>query len=260
MSFLNELNILLERKDVIFSDNVLKMTKKILSFIKTNKSKLFLVAHYREGEGFYIKYTLIDPKSDIHDLYVALLNKTHSSSIKNSTIGNPAALATYQNKETGKKDYILRLYIFDNIEDEKRASSVINKIIASPQWSSNIYHELTHYLDAKRQNVASTYSIRDFINDSDMKVIMDNLKKYYNLSDEINAHFMQATTLFWKAIKKKDIDFFKLPFEKFKDAFIYFYGQMAFTNLDEENKKRILKRIYLLYQEFQEAISKKEKK
>jgi len=50
-----------------------------------------------------------------------------------------------------------------------------------------------------------------------------------------------------------------LPFDKFKGAFIYFYGKNAFENLNDDNRKRILKRIYSLYEEFKETIEKKTK-
>jgi hypothetical protein len=192
MSFLNELQILLERKDIKTSNNILKMTKKIISFLKRNNKRLFSVGYYKPGNGYYIKYNIIDPKSGIDDLYIALVNKSMASLSKDNTIINPAALATYKDNKTGKNDYVLRLYIFDSNEDEKNVSLMINKLIASPSWNSNIYHELTHYLDNKRQKVVSFYNIKDYLNDSDVKNILEKIKKYHNLSDEVNAYFMQA--------------------------------------------------------------------
>lgn len=265
MSFLNELELLLERKDVPFSDDILKMTNKILSFIKKNKTKLHTVSHYVEGKAYYILYPTIDPKTKYTDLLIGLMNTNDSAINKNkediTKMTNPAALVTYKDKETGKKDYVLRLYIFDSKEDmEKNVSKVITKITSSPNWNTYIYHELTHYFDVKRQKVTSSYNIKDFISDNEVESILNKIKKYHNLTDEINAHFIQSVTMFWHAIKAKNLDIMTLPFDKFKGAFIYFYGKNAFENLNDDNKKRILKRIYLLYNELKEAIAKKEKK
>jgi hypothetical protein len=256
MSFIEHLQIILERKDIKFSENILKMTKKIISFIKKNKKRLFSVAHYKPGNGYYLSYKTIDPKSEIEDLYIALLHVNQSETLSN--ISNPAALAKMKDKETGQFYYILRLYIFDSQEDmEKNVSLVINKIFDSPKWNSNIYHELTHYIDEKRQKVNYSYHIKDYLNDKEVKDILEKLKKYYNLDDEINAYFVQSATMFWNSIKNKRIDFLNLPFNSFKEAFIYFYGTNAFETLTLDNKKRILKRIYLLYTDFKEKVQKK---
>lgn len=260
MSFLNELELILERKDIEFTSNISKITDKIFAYLRRNKSRLFSL-FVPSSNGYYIKYSAIDPKTKFDDLFIAILNTTsaHYNLDKKMTIVNKAALKTL--KQDGKPFYILELFI---IENDQPLAQVVNTILKSPSWNSTISHELTHYIDIKRQTsgYSDQFRRKDLkFNDDDIEVVLDSLKKYYNLSDEINAYFHQAAGMFLNATRKRKdkIDFISMPFLTFRNAFLHFYGKSNYENLSEKNRKKVLSRIYSFYKEIQEFEKKKRK-
>lgn len=250
---------LTERKDVQYSSQIDKISEMIISFLKRNKNRLFSVAYYT-NKGYYIPFQNIDIKSkfNFNDLFFAILPKDSASIKSKEGMINNAALEKI--KDDNNFYYIIKLYILD---DNETLNNAINKLINSQQWRISLNHELTHYLDNKKFNTDSDDSERKKLNlnDEDINIVLDSLKKYHNLSDEINAHFMQTSTAFLNSTKKRksNIDYITIPFESFKEAFIYFYGKQAFKNLSEDNRKRVLKRIYLFYKDIQEYVKKKQR-
>lgn len=268
MSFLNILQILLtERKDIEFGNKIHIMTKKIVNFIKNHKKLLLQNADklYKEGEGYYFHFKIFDANTKYTDLFIAFLFKDMSN-YKNVTkldVGNPAAIRKLVNADKTITQYIVECYVLDREKDEPFDD--IFTIIQSPSWNSSLAHELTHYLDQKKQSEGySDNEIRKNLklDDADINTIADSLKQYYNLTDEINAHFHQTAVAFLKTSKerkKNTVDFLTMPFENFKEAFIYFYSKKAFENLNPQNRKKILTRIYTFYDELQDYLKKKKK-
>jgi hypothetical protein len=81
------------------------------------------------------------------------------------------------------------------------------------------------------------------------------------LTDEINAHFHQSATQLLKSFKnrnKLNLDFLNMKFNVFKDTFIFFYNKHAFESLNEDNRKKVLSRIYLFYKDLLEIAKKKQ--
>jgi hypothetical protein len=259
--YLNEFwDLLNERKDMEYATHISKISDKIFAFLRRNKSRLFSVA-LRTENGYYIKYSTIDPKTKFDDLYIAILNKAtaYYNLTKKITAENKAALATIKDGE--KTFYVLKLFI---IENDQTLTQVVNTILKSPLWSSTISHELTHYIDIKRQTPGySDQPLRKDLkfNDEDVEVVLNSLKKYYNLSDEINAYFHQTAGMFLNATRKRKdkLDFINMSFETFKNAFLHFYGKKNFESLTEKNRKKVLSRIYLFYKDIQEYMQKKAK-
>lgn len=263
MSFLLEINKLLERKDVEFSTQLNSINKKITNFL--NKYKKFLINNKekllnKENGGYYITYNSIDPKTKYNDLWIAFLPKGNSISISDKiNIKNIAGLRT-RLLINGEEISVVEFYIIEP-ENEDSFKNIFN-FIKTHRWRSSLNHELTHYLDNKKINkkIDNTNIRRNIdLNSNDINDVLNSLKTYYNLNDEINAHFHQSASEFLKtAIKNKNIDFLNMSFKNFKDAFIYFYGEKAFESLKDKNK--ILKRIYLFYKDLQEFIQKKKEK
>lgn len=122
---------------------------------------------------------------------------------------------------------------------------------------SYIYHEVIHYLNLKRGKD------KDFMNRSGEKQVKgreeyakatgkekaekhDQLyKDYYNSPAEFNTHFMQYVY--------NNIEHFVLnkanlgSYDDFKNTIINGEAKHFFNNLDDKNKKKFLKRLYIVY-------------
>lgn len=105
---------------------------------------------------------------------------------------------------------------------------------------TTIIHELTHYVDFLKKGSDLPKSV--LLGGEEKEII----KKYYNSYQEINAYFMQTINYVIEEVNKNKSLLENL--NRFKSYFVSFMGD-SFTQLDDRNKKRILKRIYLLFEE-----------
>lgn len=130
---------------------------------------------------------------------------------------------------------------FIAIPSNKLDTSVIEFILL---YESGIKHEISHYLD--------------YINSGEKKLgatlyNKENLFNYYNDTKEINAYFIQASNYTLKELKRNPNRFNKYldSFDKFKEFFLD--NLLCYDNiiefLSEKSKKRLYKRIYLLWQD-----------
>jgi hypothetical protein len=126
-----------------------------------------------------------------------------------------------------------------------------------------ISHELTHYFDSlKYWRMINPVSMRNIDPDDTSEKINKKLNQYYNFSDELNAFWNEASILFLRELKK-DKDLWQramIRFSVFKDVFVKLLNQQFYNALSEQNKKRVLKRIYSFYNELKEELEKIENK
>ena len=106
---------------------------------------------------------------------------------------------------------------------------------------SDFIHEFIHYLDFQR----SGYKPK----------IPKSEKEYYNLPTEFNAHFQEAGTYVSDLLRNENIlKNFKEKFKSFDDFYIWMidnvFDKEFIKNLNSENKKKIQKRIYTIYDEY----------
>ena len=235
-----------ERHDVEYASTIKEIADNYFDYLKKNKN-LLMSRYYNDGHGIYIQYIHIDPKTIYRDLWIGLTYKKEKLFSKTNpqlNIVNNSALEKFD--VDGTLHYAITLYILD---DQFDIDSVIDLVSESPIWNKALYHELTHYIDIIKQatyknSLGKNYDF-DF-GDENTKNVIANLKRYHNLSDEINAHFIQTATV----ILKHDIGHVTL--ENFKKMFIHFYGDSEFESLTKENKQKVLKRIYLFYIDLKE--------
>ncbi len=121
-------------------------------------------------------------------------------------------------------------------------------LIWSVRWP-HLIHELTHYLDRKRQK---TPEPKNRLNGLTRGAESSNgPDHYYNHPLEFNAYFQQGLHQLLPAVKRGRVN--DDTFEAFlKDADSYFDGEFR-LNMNERNRQRYVQRLHALYQRLKTA-------
>lgn len=243
MSFLNQLQLIYEREDYKFGNKISVMVDKINKFLTKYSEHLESVALARDDNGSY--WYSVDPSMDDRRLFLVLAPE--------DTGEHARSIATFT-KGTDKhgKFYGIKLNVLKDppqFDDKDFGKNLAKETIIQ----RSLYHELTHYFDDVRPGYNNPRSNSIDLEQKDVEEINKEIAKYYNLPDELNAYWNEVSIMLLTYLKKEKVPVIN-DFNKFKETFLTLFNKHGkhFERLTEDNKKRVLKRIYSFWNELKD--------
>lgn len=224
-----------ERNDIKTNQVISRLVEKIIRFLKKYRKELDDKGFVGEnGTTYWFPVKMVDKKYD--DLYLVFMQEKEKTQ------------AAFQRKQLndGTVIKIIKLYVLKDISKGIGISQILLHIKDNLlSFKSTLSHELTHYFDDKKYEIEkSAISIGS------------DLYKYYNIPHEVNAYWNSSVREMMEVLKQSNTikNIFLNKFDNFKSYFedILRTENFFYVSLSPENKKRLLKRMYALWEEFRE--------
>jgi len=244
MKFLTYYN---ERKDIKSSNEVLLLMDKIVAWLnKINKLSDVLPL---KDNYWTLPVKVIDKRYSDLWIFIGVIKKSFG---KYSTVGGAGPMKD-------GKNYGITLDILEDIQ-EIDDPMFVNWFSGRTRIRMALVHELKHYMDMKKYKTpidASFIAVNKIQPETDAAEINARLEKYFNLPDEINARWHEATVEILRGIKirkPQDRSNFKVlyDFNVLRNAMEVLLDKSFLASLTPENKKLLLKRMYAFWTELKE--------
>lgn len=220
---------LFERNDLDKNKVISRLVDKIFNYLKKWKPEHLkqLMILNDSKTAYYLQVKLIDKLYG--DLLLAFREKQKDRS------------GTFSNYENYK---IIQLFVLDDINNFDISDYLITK---DNKMFSALTHELVYYYDNEIYDVEKQAE----------KLVGKGVKDYYNIPHELEAYLFTAVKNILSKIKKSKVQkrIYLNDFNEFKDDILFeieMDNKDFFNNLTNENRKRILKRIYSIWNELKE--------
>ena len=218
---------LLEKTSIEFRQKAEKAYNDLISFLKSNKSRMSKVVKMNQRGEVYLPARLIN--QEYSDLIYGFVDIRRSR--KDIAHGRITKAFYAKGKKDPSKHWIVFPVIKTMVDLQKLESLVDFR---------SFVHEYNHFLDEKRRKKPSL-----------PKAGVESYERYSNSPEEFNAHLQEGFAQLEKDIRSMSEEqkyvLFQHGYKKFLKKLLTYFDENFIDSLNDENYKRFLRRSYDLF-------------